>query len=196
MKKGLCISIIAIALVAGRIFPSDRKDESYLIRRAYLDTLGIVPTPTEIEWYCVYNDNGYELAVKWLASKADVAREGKGELLSILVSDEYKKSKKTQLSRKKVNEIVMYLAGVSGEINTENIKKAKHRLVENALLCETGDLDVIDYMANQLMCRGTNVPEANELLKCLRLSRAAMSEQEAWLNTLEHLLLFEDVASK
>jgi hypothetical protein len=196
MKKGLCISIIAIALAAGRIFPSERRDDSYLIRRAYLDTLGIVPTLTEIEWYCVYNDNGYELAARWLVTKTKMLQEGRGELLNILVSDEYKKAKKTHISRSKVHEIVMYVAGEDGEANPSNVKKAKYRLIANAMLCETGDLDIIDLMANQLMCRGTTVNEANELLKCLRLSRTAMPEEEAWLNTLEHLLLFEDVASK
>lgn len=196
MKKRLCVFVIAIALVAGRIFSFERKDDSYLIRRAYIDTLGIVPTLTEIEWYCVYNDDGYSLAVAWLATKTELSLEGKKELMNILSSDTYKKSKKIQISRNKVHEIVMYLSGIPGELNSVNIIKAKHKLIENAKLCESGDLDIIDYMANQLMCRSTSVAEANELLKCLRLSRTAMNEEESWLNTLEHLLLFDDVSSK
>ncbi|NBV85726.1 MAG: hypothetical protein EBS01_05575, partial [Verrucomicrobia bacterium] len=50
---------------AGADTASVRK-EIRKIRRAFLDVLELVPTSEEIDWYVVYNHNGYEMAVDYL----------------------------------------------------------------------------------------------------------------------------------
>jgi hypothetical protein len=44
----------------------DKVSESKLIRRAYIDITGVLPTVTEMEWFTVYNNDGYKLAVEFL----------------------------------------------------------------------------------------------------------------------------------
>lgn len=62
-------------------------DESRLIRKLYLDTIGLLPTIEEMEWYMVYNNNGYDLAVLYVFNKIekDLIIIPKEQLISILV---------------------------------------------------------------------------------------------------------------
>jgi hypothetical protein len=200
MKKGFLATSLLIALVAGTLLFASTVDESRIIRRAYLDVLGTVPTITEIEWYCVYNkNNSYRLAVEYLISRPGVGLKGicdKDELRKTLLSKEYREAKREQLTIKKVHEMVMYQSGLRGEASLENVLQAKIRLIENAMSDESTDSDVIDHMALQLMSRTTTMEEANMLLASLRAFRKGVSEETAWVKTLDRLLVLDDVASK
>jgi hypothetical protein len=200
MKKGSFAAAILTALVAGSLLFASTGDESRIIRKAYLDILDTVPTITEIEWYCVYNkNNSYRLAVEYLISRPGTGLKGicdKDQIRKILSSKDYREGKREQLTIKKVNEMVMYQAGMRGEVNEENVLKAKIRLIENAMSDESTDSDVIDHMALQLMSRTTTTEEANLLLANLRAFRKGLSEETAWVKTLDRLLVFDDVASK
>lgn len=199
MKKGSFAAILT-ALVAGTFLFASTGDDSRIIRRAYLDVLGTVPTISEIEWYCVYNkSNAYKMAVEYLISRPGVGLKGvcdKDELRKILLGKEYREAKREQLTIKKVHEMLMYQAGVRGEADEANVLKAKIRLIENALSDESTDSDTIDHMALQLMSRSTNLEEANLLLATLRAFRKGLSEETAWIKTLDRLLSFDDVSSK
>jgi hypothetical protein len=200
MKKGYFAIALLTALVAGSLLFASTGDESRIIRRAYLDILGTVPTITEIEWYCVYNKhNSYKLAVEYLISRPGAGLKGicdKDELRKTLLSKEYREAKREQLTIKKVHEMVMYQAGIRGEANEANVLKAKISLIENAMSDESTDSDTIDHMALQLMSRSTNLEEANLLLATLRAFRKGLSEETAWVKTLDRMLVLDDVASK
>jgi hypothetical protein len=76
------------------------------------------------------------------------------------------------------------------------VLQAKIRLIENAMSDESADSDVIDHMALQLMSRTTTMEEAHILLASLRAFRKGVSEETAWVKTLDRLLVLDDVASK
>ena len=136
------------------------KNETFLIRKAYLDILGTVPTPEEMEWYMVYNDNSYEKAIdylikhpknKWIHLSNETSK-------NILTSKEYKE-KRRNLTPKQIENIISY---VSGDIYMNNILLYnKTKLVNDAIRTNTKELDIIDYLSNCLLCRSTNLEEAN-----------------------------------
>jgi len=199
MKRGFSATALILALVAGGLLFASQPDESRIIRRAYLDVLGVVPTASELDWYCVYNkNNSYRLAVDWLTSRPGAGYNGTHgeELKKFLLSKEYTARKSAPISKDKLNTILLYVAGVEGKPYPVNILNAKLKLVSDALLEETGDTDVIDYMAIRLMSRTTHLGEINSLLDCLRTARKTMLEEGAWLKTLDLLLSLEDVGSK
>ena len=114
MNKTSCVLGIAIFLSVGEIFPEHYKDDSYIIRRAYLDVLGIVPTIDEIEWYCVYNTSGYFMAVDWLLKQPGYTSQpysNASDLEQLLKSPGYKDIHRVRLSDKKREEIIFYVAG-------------------------------------------------------------------------------------
>jgi hypothetical protein len=193
MGKTGCILGVALFLCVGDIFPDQHKDESYFIRRAYLDVLGIVPTIDEIEWYCVYNTQGYFLAVDWLLQQPNTDPE---TLAKMLYSSSYKDTQRTALSDKKREEIIFYVVGKKHTSDKLKLKEAKLELIAAAKMCASGDLDVLDYMAYQLMSRTTKLTEANDLLAKLKSNLAIHNEQDAWLETLNYLLDMEDVRCK
>lgn len=199
MKRTICILLLFLLLSLSDLFPGDYKDDAYIIRRAYIDVLGIVPTIDELEWYCVYNKDGYDIAVEWLIARPDAKLKDvtdKEELRLALVSEKYKKEASVPVTRKKLEEIICYLAGVKWEASSELASKAKLQFIANARIAQDGDLEAIDRMALQLMSRVTNVDEANSLLRILRCGLESVSEEKAWLNTLEQLMTFEDVTHK
>jgi hypothetical protein len=77
--------------------------ESFLIRRAYLDTVGRIPSIEEVEWYVVYND-GYKSAVEWLDKYPDKINQYSKEYL---LSEEYKNKKREILSDEQINKNIM-----------------------------------------------------------------------------------------
>lgn len=167
--------------------------ESFLIRRAYLDTIGRVPSIEELENYIVYK-NGYVSAVEWLINQSKILKLSKDYLLS----DSYKNKKREFLSEEQINKNIMFVTGYGKHAFTEEtIKKARLSLVQIASDPELqSNYDTIDYMANCLMSRSTNIEEANKLTKIFREESKKRSETEAWMKVLEELIKFEDVITK
>jgi hypothetical protein len=194
MKRRAWIVMVAIALSLSEVLPSERKDEAYLIRRAYLDILGVVPTISELEWYCEHNNDGYNKAVDYLLGSSAMRLVGDAEVArkrAFLMSSNYKQGAKVLLPNGKLDEIIKYLVNYSGDT-----AKAKELFIRYARAYEDGDLDAIDRMALQLMGRVTTVNEANSLLRVLRCGVETLGEGEGWKNALEQLLLFDDVRNK
>lgn len=188
------VTISALLLLAfSDIFPKDRKDDSYIIRKAYIDTLGVFPTLEEIDWYCTYNSNGYQAAVDYLTSKTN---KDPDKLKAWLLSEEYLQEEKAQLSRQELERAICYFAGEKYSNSIADIKKAKLIFLRYAKQSAINDLDTIDYMACQLMSRATRLDEANRLLNCLRTNSEKFSEEETWLIVLDELLKLEDVRNK
>jgi hypothetical protein len=63
-----------------------------------------------------------------------------------------------------------------------------------AIECGGTETEIMDYMANSLMCRSTNLEENNILSKIIKESRK--NENDTWLDVLNAILEFEDVKTK
>lgn len=191
--RNLFFLVVALITLVTNAFSND----SLIIRRAYLDTVGVVPTVTEIEWYCIYNKNSYETAVDWLINNHPDYKWNipKDQAKIFLMSDTYKHQPKRPLSQEELNKILLYVSGYKNyPVTEENIKKASLQLVKNALNPDLQNYDPLDYIANCLMSRSTNTMEANLIAEILRQSKK--SETDTWLCVLDKLLKFEDVATK
>ena len=92
----------------------------------------------------------------------------------------------------------MFVTGYFKHVyNEDNVKKARLSLVQIASDPELqSNYDTVDYMANCLMSRSTNLEEANKLAKIFREESKQKSEIESWMKVLEELLTFEDVKTK
>lgn len=185
--------VVALCLVDGEMCQGSNKySEVKLIRRAYLDVIGVVPTVDEIEWYTVYNSNGYDLAVKYLiASKhykwtvsRDVAKE-------ILISSEYASIPSTRLTDEQVTSIICYVIGCKS--NDITLFDAKTQLVENARLCSINDSGMIDYICNALMSRDSNLVEINVLTKYLNVHE---NDKDVWISIINLIIQFDDFLLK
>ena len=193
MRKILCFLLALLMLAPIKI--TAKESDSFVIRRAYIDVIGVVPTTQEIEWYCVYNNDGYNLALDWLMNHKDYGCNGHIVYTKeFLMSTEYKNSPKVKIEKKQVYKNLLYVTGIKEELSLDSISKAQTRLIQNAIACGDGDTEVIDYMCNALMSRDSNLKEANELTKIIKESKK--NELDTWRDVLNVILRFDDVNSK
>jgi hypothetical protein len=171
------------------------EDSSFIIKRAYLDVIQKIPTREEIEWYIVYNKNGYQLAVDWLVNNKQYKWNIPKEYAKILLlSNDYQQLPKVPLDRKQVRKNLLYVVGMDQEPTIENVETAKLSLIKMAIESGGSESEIMDYMANSLMCRNTNLEESNILSKIFKES--SKSEEATWLDILNAILEFEDVKTK
>lgn len=193
MRKGVITISVLLLLTLSDMFPKDKRDDSYIIRKAYIDTLGVFPTVEEMDWYCVYNTDGYQIAVEYLSNKTDKNAE---EVKNWLFSEEYQQEVKSKLTSEELDRAICYFTGEKYSADLEQKKKARLAFVAYAKLEAVSDMEVIDNMANMLMSRATKKDEANQLLACLSSAKNNMPEDAAWLEVLKTLLELEDVSNK
>lgn len=203
MKKDLCIFAIFAFICFSDLFPGQHEDDSYVIRRIYLDVLGFVPLPHEIDWYCVYNDNGYALAIEWVLSRprdkwtAGWDHMDVEDVRKTISSQKYKTFKKMPLSREQLNKQLCYLAGEEYTGDYGAVMQARAKLIKYALEATDNDVEAIDHIAYQLMSRVTTMDEANFLNTRLKeYKMSAKTEQAAWESLLDELLNLEDVKNR
>ena len=193
MRKFICFFLACSFLIINKI--NANEDESFLIKRAYLDTIEKIPTQSEIEWYLVYNKNGYELAVDWLIMNKNYKWNIPKEYAKILLlSKDYLHLPKMKLNQLQIRKNLLYVVGMNQEPTVENVEIAKLSLVKMAIESGGSETEIMDYMANSLMCRSTNLEENNSLSKIIRES--SKNENDTWLEVLNAILEFEDVKTK
>ena len=160
-------------------------DDSRLIRRLYLDSVGMPPTIEEIEWYISYNTTkGYELAVDWV-----ITRHGEEKLRSYYLSKEYRQSTPTAISQETLDNIIKYQVGKLYLTN----QQAEDELIKIGLDLYTDPLDIIDYFAMCMMSRVTHLNEANELLK---LYKSFKTDKERYRCVLAQMKTYRDYKYK
>lgn len=193
------LSFLVLSLIM--LFTSSIKannDVALLIKKAYIDVLGHIPTATEMDWYLVYNKNqSYEIAVNYLITNSKSKWNIPKNLAKmLLLSNEYKTQEKQQMMPEQITKNLFYVVGIELNLSftQENYKIACIKLINNAMMCCDTESDIIDYMANALMCRSTNVEEINYLLKTMHSS--PKKEEEAYYDVLQELMKFYDVKSK
>jgi hypothetical protein len=163
------------------------------IRRAYLDVLELLPTPEEIDWYVVYNQNGYALAADFLSRKAP-DQWPKEHLLS----PPYLESPERPVDRSILDKNVVYLSGLwTGEMD-EALKEAGiEKFIKNALLATDERVsDAIDYMINLLTCRPSSAAEENQFAQIFNKVSLKEDEMSAWKTVLLHILEMHDCKYK
>ncbi len=193
MRKFICFFLACSLLITNKI--NANEDQSFYIKRAYLDTIEKIPTIEEIEWYLVYNTEGYKLAVDWLIQNKDYKWNIPKEYAKILLlSKEYHNLPKMLLDKLQIRKNLLYVVGMDQEPTVENVEIAKLSLIKMAIESGGSETEIMDYMANSLMCRSTNLEENNTLSKIVKESRK--NENDTWMDVLNAILEFEDVKTK
>lgn len=159
-------------------------NDSRLIRRLYIDSIGIPPTIEEIEWYTVYNKNkGYAMAVDWVVSKSQQGMK------DYYLSDVYIKKQPELIAKTALDNIIKYQVGKT--YLTE--RQADYELILLGNKCYTDSLDIIDYFSMCMMSRVTHVDEANLLL---RVFKSYANETEGYLEVISLMKEFKDFKYK
>lgn len=196
MRKLFFLVLSLIITFTSGVLAND--NTSTLIRKAYIDVIGIPPTIEEIDWYVVYNkDRSYELAVDYVINNPKCKWNISKELAKLLLlSKDYKDQPKASLLPEQIIKNLFYITGMDMNISytEENKKIACYKLIQNAILCSDGETETIDYLANSLMCRGTNLEEINYLSKLIKNS--TKSEEETWYDVLMQIMKFPEVNTK
>jgi hypothetical protein len=166
--------------------------EAQLIRRVYLDVLGIPPSPKELDWYLSYNNNSYETAVKWVVKQPGAYYNSleDTEMINHLCSPEYRNKPQIKIIPFQLELIVKYQCGnMSLSIDDADIK-----LTASAIGVGEGNvLDTIDYISECLTGRLTYTEEANSLLQ---VYKKYPSESEGYLAVLKEIKTFKDFLYK
>lgn len=159
-------------------------DDSRLIRRLYIDSLGMPPTPEELDWYTMYNkEKGYSLAVDWVTANSS------NKLKGYYMSEDYKNKKATEIPQDILDSIVKYQVG-STCLTT---RAAETQLIKNGTAIYTDTLDVIDYFCLCMMSRVTHIDEANLLI---RVFKGFKSEEEGYREVIGLIKEFRDFKYK
>jgi len=159
-------------------------DDSRLIRRLYLDSLGMPPTPEEIDWYMTYNKNrSYSVAVEWVTANSD------NKLKEYYMSEDYKNKKNIEITQDVLDSIIKYQVGST----CLSVKAAETQLIKNGTAMYTDPLEAIDYFCMCMMSRVTHVDEANLLM---RVFKAFKSEEEGYREVIGLIKEFRDFRYK
>ena len=173
--------------------------EETLIRRAYLDVLGLVPTIDEIDWYLTYNTNGYQLAVEFLLTRNTKRWNIDNKIGRILLnSKEYRELSPRKLDKADLDRCVLYIVGdLKSEPITDNaLTKSISKLITLSENITSDPLDRIDFMCSNLMSRTTSTDEANMLLQVFNSNSKLYSEDIAWTIVVSEILQMPDVCCK
>ena len=171
-----------------------QRTETQKIRRAYLDVLGLLPTPQEIDWYTVYNQNGYFLATEYLAQKAPTGAWS----VEKLRDPSYLDSPEEPVERAVLEKNIIYLAGLwKGDASEDIFATALEKFIRDALETASDNVDdTIDWMVNLLTCRASSAAEENELSAIYRKVSLKSTELDAWKTVLLHILELHDCKFK
>ena len=149
------------------------------IRRAYLDVLGLLPTPEEVDWYVVYNQNGYMLAVDFLTQNGNA----KGWTRDALHAPDYLEQPERDVELSVLQKNVVYLAGLwkgEGEFSEPLFEVGVEKFIKDALLVSDDNVaNAIDYMITSLTCRPASASEENEMTKLFGKVSLKASEMDA-----------------
>jgi hypothetical protein len=162
--RNLFFSFIFIVIFCTQIASSINAGvESKYIRNLYLIELGVPPTPQELEWILVYEQNSIKSAVDYILDfkygKENFAY--KNELRYLYQSEKKQESEKFLVPKEVKANIIKYQAG---NLNYSLIE-SKDILIKNAITTDYSSQDGIDYLFICLCGRPTNTFEANMLEK-------------------------------
>jgi hypothetical protein len=186
----LCLMLFSVASGSGEE-PFQR--EIRLIRRAFLDVTELLPSPEEMDWYVVYNRNGYPLAAEYLAQKS------RGEWSrDHLLSSAYREAPDQLVPKEILEKNVVYLAGLwRGEMSPALFDVGSTKFIKDALeIASENPSNAIDWMVSSMTCRPASAEEENELFAIFNKVSIKATEMEALKTVLLHILELRDCKYK
>jgi hypothetical protein len=187
--------ILSLLLVAGAFASTDDfRREVRLIRRAYLDTTGFVPTEVEIDWFMVYERTGYPFAVDFLTKEG--ARSGMTR--DLLLSAEYRNQPEREVTREELERNVIYLAGKYRDgVPQVSFEEAAVSFIEDALRAGEGRVgESINYIVQGLICRPSTAEEETQLTRIFNQVSLKSEELVAYKTVLLHVFELHDCKFK
>jgi hypothetical protein len=158
------------------------------IRKLFLDIKGTPPSIKELEFYTIYSQNGYEAALNDLLNIKE--KNDKAFFIKeYYLSSDYKNLPPSKLNKKEIDNMVLYQSG----LKDGPLIDAKLKIIKDSLAIESDSGDAIDYMAELLMGRLTNLDESNRLSK---VRKKYSDEELGLLAVLEEILTFKDCLYK
>ena len=194
---GMKRCIFLLCLVLSLAHPGPAQDgphrEVRLIRRAFLDVTELLPSPEELDWYVVYNRNGYALAAEYLAKKS----EGKWSSEQLLTPS-YRDAPEQAVPREVLEKNVVYLAGLwRGELSPALFEEGSAKFIKDALeIASENPAHAIDWMVNSLTCRPASAEEENQLSAIFNKVSLKTTELEALRTVLLHIFELRDCKYK
>jgi len=190
------ILVLVFQMLCSTIAETNNKQlqEIALIRRAYLDVTGLIPTTEEVDWYVVYNNNGYEMAVDHLLKKYPTTYT-KAQLMS----EVYIQQPPMMIPVDTLRRSLLYIVGikVEGQVADTAYTQGKQRLIQFALQSTDSTSDAIDYMCEAMMSRTTSVVEANMLNRRFNdICTISSDTQCAWMLLVEDIMKLPGVSTK
>lgn len=185
------VSVLQFVFGGVTLGSEEQGREIMLIRRAYLDVAGVLPTAQEIDWFVVYNKHGYELAVDYLFGRyyTRLVKE-------YVLSDAYKNQPFRLISESDFNKNLLYVVGMKEDVTSSSIQKAKNLLISQAIASSDNVDETIDYLCNTLMSRSSNLQENNILSHKFKDACVLSNKQTAWLLIVDSILMLHDVHYK
>lgn len=190
MRKFLTIVLIVFLfpLEGGSDSTNSLSKEMRLIRRLYLEVLNAPPTPSEIEWYFVYNKNPYNTALNQVLKER--AKRDAGyptiKMKAYYETDSFKNKPPEKLTKQALNFIIKYQAG---GVN-DTVESCINKLIEDAIAVSDGHpVDGFDYLSECLINRLLSAAEADRLMKEYQKHP---DEKSGYLAVFNLLTQFED----
>jgi hypothetical protein len=192
MKRLFLLALIFFTAVCGASEDPTRR-EARKIRRAFLDVTEFLPVPEELDWYVIYNRNGYGLAAEYLAQKS----QGQWSAEHLL-SAAYSEAPEQPVGRAVLEKNVVYLAGLwRGEASPEIFEAGANKFIKDALeIAGENPAHAIDWMVNALTCRPASAAEENELSAIFNKVSLKSSEPDALKTVLLHIFELHDCKYK
>ena len=192
IKRGFSILVFCLSFILfnslGQITPHPSTKLAREIRKLFLDIRGVPPSIKELEWYTSYALRGYETALDDLLNVKE-KNDRIFYLKEYYLSKEYREQPSAKIEKSTLEKIIFWQSG----IREGPIFKAKRKMVSDSLAIESDGGDAIDYIAENLMGRITNLEEANLLLN---IRKKYPSDEEGLLAVIEAVLTFKDCLYK
>jgi hypothetical protein len=193
MKRCLLLLCLMLFHAAAGSAEEPFQREIRLIRRAFLDVTELLPSPEEMDWYVVYNRDGYALAAEYLAGKSN----GKWSR-DHLLSPAYRDAPESLIPKEVLEKNVVYLAGLwRGEMSPALFDAGAAKFIKDALeIASENPSNAIDWMVSSLTCRPASAAEENELFGIFNKVSLKATEMEALKTVLLHILELHDCKTK
>jgi hypothetical protein len=175
----------------------DLRRDIRLIRRAFLDVTGLLPTESEIDWFVVYERTGYPAAVEYLI------KNGKNPSFSreSLLSEAYIRQEERPLEWPELQRNVLYLAGMwngaATELSEELFQEGARKFIADCLEWTDGRVgDTISLMVMALTCRPCTAEEETSLVRIFNQVSLKADELGAYNTVLMHVFEMHDCKFK
>jgi hypothetical protein len=197
MRFGLLILCLILAGTSVVRSQDDVRRDIRLIRRAFLDVTGLLPTESEIDWFVVYERTGYPAAVEYLI-KNDKSRKFTREML---LSEEYLRQEERPLDRAELQRNVLYLAGMLNgdetQLSEELFQEGARKFIADCLEWTDSRVgDAISLMVMSLTCRPCTAEEETNLVRIFNQVSLKADELVAYNTVLMHIFEMHDCKFK